>query len=281
MEWKPGDKVTADLRLAELVSSGSMGNVWAAFHTLLGRVAVKFMAPELASDMTLQSRFAREARAGAEIRSPYVVSLYDHGVTRSGEPYLLMELFEGETLRERLDRELRLHPIVVARFARELAYALEAMHSKQIVHRDIKPENMAIDRASGFLRVFDFGIAKQPAAADESSLTKANALLGSFAYMSREQLLDPKGAVPAYDVWSAAVVMYEALTGVVPFPAKTFGELLRVLVKGKFARPSELGIAPEYDDVFTRAFAPDPAARFPAASDLADAIADAKARAAG
>jgi serine/threonine protein kinase len=275
-EWKRGDLVTADVRLDQPLGEGSMGTVWAATHLGSGlEVAVKFMAADVASDPTQSSRFAREARAVAEIQSPHVVSLYDYGVTHDGYPYIVMELCRGETVRARIDRELRLHPIVVTRVIRELAIALDAAHARGIVHRDIKPENLLLDGASGSLKVLDFGVAKQRAATDEASLTNANTILGSLAYMSKDQLVDAKEAVPAYDVWSASAVAYEALCGVVPFPGRTFSEVLRALLKGEFVRPSQLGISRAYDPVFARAFHADREQRFRAPGELARAIADA------
>jgi serine/threonine protein kinase len=276
MEWKAGDMVTPDVRLERPIGEGSMGSVWEAIHLGSGlEVAVKFISADTASDPTLHSRFAREARAGAEIQSPHVVALYDYGVTAKGVPYIVMELCRGETLRARIDRELRLHPIVVTRFIGELALALDAAHARGIVHRDIKPENLLVDAKSGMLKVFDFGIAKQRTGADEASLTKANTLLGSLAYMSKDQLVDPKDAVPAYDVWSASVVAYEALCGALPFPGRTFSELLRVLLSGRFTPPSELGLAPSFDPVFSRAFHLQPDARFQKPGELAWALSQA------
>jgi serine/threonine-protein kinase len=249
-----------------------MGSVWVAHdHRTARDVAVKVMAPELAADPTLEARFEREARAGAKIQSPHVVSLLSHGVTAGGLLYIVMELGEGETLRARLDRLGALPLREVAHILHGLCEALTAAHLHGIVHRDIKPDNILVGTDSR-VRVFDFGIAKQPRASDEESLTQANVVLGSLAYMSREQLLSPRQAAPSFDTWAAAVVAYEALSAKLPFPGKSFGQLLKLLVSGRFEPLSQLGLPPDVDPIFERAFATDPTDRFDEPRQLAAAL---------
>ena len=267
-----GDWITPEIRLVRRLSQGSMGSVWVAHDASRGHaVAVKLMAPELVSDPTLEARFQREARAGATIRSPHVVSLLTYGVTSGGLLYIVMELCEGETLRAHLQRVRALPLSEVAHILHGICEALMAAHAHGIVHRDIKPDNILLGRG-GLVQVFDFGIAKQPRASDEESLTQANVVVGSLAYMSRDQLLSPREAAPAFDTWAAAVVAYEALSGALPFPGRSFGQLLKVLLVGRFEPLSHFGLDARLDAVFARTFASDPNARFATPRELAAAI---------
>src|SRR5262245_36259448 len=152
------------LRLVRPLGQGAMGSVWVADHlTLTTQVAVKLMASSHPQDAEAMARFQREAAAAARIKHPHVAQVFDHGVTAEGAPYIVMELLEGEALKQRVQRygALPLHEVVL--IVRQTAKALARAHQLGIVHRDIKPENLfliAVDDEL-FVKVVDFGIAKQ------------------------------------------------------------------------------------------------------------------------
>jgi eukaryotic-like serine/threonine-protein kinase len=269
----PGDLVTPNVRLVRLLGEGGMGAVWQARHEGLDTdVAVKLIAADLAQSASVRERFAREAKAAARIQSPHVVQMFDHGLTAQGVPYIVMELCQGETLRQRLERT-RIDPAAVARILSELCNALAAAHALGIIHRDVKPDNVYLARHGGGerVKVLDFGIAKHELAAGRP-LTVAGTAMGTPAYMSPDQIACSAKADPGFDVWGAAVCAYEALTGSWPFPGETLVEVTQSVLRGTYTPPSRRGLPPAFDAFFQRAFARDPKARFVTAAELASAF---------
>jgi hypothetical protein len=270
----PGELVTANVRLERPLGEGGMGSVWRARHLGLDvEVAVKFMAPDIVGSAEMRERFAREARSAARIDSPHVVRMFDHGVTPAGVPYIVMELCHGESLRDRLTRLGALELRAAERAVSGLCLALAAAHDLGIVHRDIKPENVFLHGEQATVKVLDFGIAKAPVAAKAAALTAADQVMGTPAYMSLEQLFSPASVSPAFDLWAAAAVAYEAITGARPFPGETLNALIVLMHDGRFVRPTSLGLAASFDAFFERAFHRDAAQRFASARELSDAFA--------
>jgi serine/threonine-protein kinase len=199
-------------RLDAQIGSGGMSTVYRAFDTVLERtVAVKLMHREIASDADQLERFRREARAVAQLSHPHVVNVIDAG-EEDDRPFIVLEYVEGETLKERIRRLGRLPIDESIAYAIEIARALSAAHRAGIVHRDIKPQNVLIDE-EGTAKVTDFGIART---LEEDGLTADGRVLGTTDYVSPEQalghLVDGRS-----DIYSLGVVLYEMLTGDVPF----------------------------------------------------------------
>ena len=189
-----------------------MSTVYRAFDTVLERqVAIKIMHREIASDSDQLERFRREARAVAQLNSPYVVGVIDAGEDAS-TPYIVFEYVEGETLKDRIRRHGRLPIAEAVAYSIEIARALGAAHEHQIVHRDVKPQNVLIDE-EGTAKVTDFGIARSLA---DEGLTADGRVLGTTDYVSPEQALGHQ-VTPQSDLYSLGVVMFEMLTGDVPF----------------------------------------------------------------
>ena len=175
------------------------------------RVAVKLMHREIASDSDQLERFRREARSVAQLSHPHIVGVIDAG-EEDGRPYIVFEYVEGETLKDRIRRMGRLPIDEAIAYAIEIARALGAAHARGIVHRDIKPQNVLVDE-EGSAKVTDFGIARS---LDEEGLTADGRVLGTTDYVSPEQALghDVDGQS---DLYSLGIVLYEMLTGDVPF----------------------------------------------------------------
>ena len=199
-------------RLDAQIGAGGMSTVYRAFDTTLERqVAVKLMHREIASDSDQLERFRREARSVAQLNHPHIVGVIDAG-EEDGRPYIVFEYVEGETLKERIRRMGRLPIDEAIAYSIEIARALGAAHARNIVHRDIKPQNVLVDE-EGSAKVTDFGIARS---LEEEGLTADGRVLGTTDYVSPEQALGHHVNGQS-DIYSLGVVLYEMLTGDVPF----------------------------------------------------------------
>ncbi len=199
-------------RVDEPIGHGGMSTVYLAFDTTLERpVAIKMMHRDVARDADQLERFRREAKAIAKLQSPYVVGVIDAG-EEDHAPYIVLEYVEGETLKERIKRLERLAVPEAVAYAIEVARGLQSAHDRHIVHRDVKPQNVLLDE-DGAARVTDFGIARS---LTEEGLTADGRVLGTTDYVSPEQALG-HAVTPQSDLYSLGVVLFEMLTGDVPF----------------------------------------------------------------
>jgi tRNA A-37 threonylcarbamoyl transferase component Bud32 len=207
-----GMRLNGRYRLDAQIGAGGMSTVYRAFDTTLERqVAVKLMHREIASDSDQLERFRREARSVAQLSHPHIVGVIDAG-EEDGRPYIVLEYVEGETLKHRIRRMGRLPIDEAIAYSIEIARALGAAHAQAIVHRDIKPQNVLVDE-EGSAKVTDFGIARS---LEEEGLTADGRVLGTTDYVSPEQALGHDVDGPS-DIYSLGVVLYEMLTGDVPF----------------------------------------------------------------
>src|SRR4030088_2546054 len=207
-----GTQLSGRYRLDEKIGAGGMSTVYRARDLTLERdVAVKLMHREIAADSDHLERFRREARAVAQLSHPHIVGVIDAGEDE-GRPYIVFEYVEGETLKERIRRLGRLPVTEAVAYAIEIARALGAAHARHIVHRDVKPQNVLIDE-EGSAKVTDFGIART---LDEEGLTADGRVLGTTDYVSPEQALG-QPVTGQSDLYSLGIVLYEMLTGEVPF----------------------------------------------------------------
>src|SRR5215212_806371 len=193
-----------------------MAEVFLAHDRILGRdLALKVLREDYANDAAFVSRFQREAVSAAALNHPHVVQVYDQGRSEDGRLYIAMEHVPGGTLKDLITRRGALEPAEAARLASQVAEALGAAHERGLVHRDIKPQNVLIDEASD-AKVADFGIAL---AASTSTTSGTNRVFGTASYMSPEQAMGERVG-PASDLYSLGVVLYEMLTGTLPFEAE-------------------------------------------------------------
>jgi len=199
-------------RLEVRIGTGGMSTVYRALdETLQRQVAIKLMNGEFSTDSDQLERFRREARAVAQLSHPHVVGVIDAGED-DGRPYIVFEYVEGETLKERIRRQGQLPVTEAVAYAIEIARALGAAHARHIVHRDVKPQNVLIDE-EGSAKVTDFGIART---LDEEGLTADGRVIGTTDYVAPEQALG-QPVTGQSDLYSLGIVLYEMLTGEVPF----------------------------------------------------------------
>ncbi|WP_437667190.1 protein kinase domain-containing protein [Sorangium sp. So ce1182] len=209
MHIAPGSIVGGKYRIERPLSQGGMGSVWVARHATLGSpVAVKFMAPTLAAVPSFVARFEREARIAANLQSPHVVHVQDHGID-DGHPYIVMELLRGEDLDHRLRRVRRLSLPDATRILMQAGKALRRAHEASLVHRDLKPGNIFLARVEDeeVVKILDFGIAKDMGGRPMTEVTRTGEVLGSPYYMSPEQVRGERDVRPFHDLFARRVLV--------------------------------------------------------------------------
>jgi HAMP domain-containing protein len=271
---RPGTLFANRYEVTELLGAGGMGVVYRAFDRELGEViAIKTLRPEaIAGDGVALERFKQEIRLARKITHRNVVRTYDLGEV-NGTYYLTMEYVEGTSLKQLVSSRGRLPATVTLTIGKQLCRAMEVAHEQGIIHRDIKPQNIVVD-AAGFLKVMDFGIARLVAARGEKGLTAEGASIGTPDYMSPEQLsgmeLDPRS-----DIYAAGVVLFECLTGRLPFEATTMYALIAQHLEKP--APDPRALTPDVPEALARivlkAMAKEPADRYQSATALHDALA--------
>ena len=268
-------RVLARYRLVTELGSGGMGSVWFAEHVSIGRrAAVKVLDPVLARDDRLVDRFFAEARAVNAIRHPNIVDVVD--CAREDDCcFLVMELLEGETLGARLERRGRLDLAELVAHVRQIAAALDAVHARGMVHRDLKPENVFLvsrDRQAELVKVLDFGIVKLTEG--PTTRTSQGTLLGTPAYMSPEQCSGRLEVDARSDLYSLGVLIFEALTGRLPFERESTLQLLvaHQLEPAPDLRELRPDVPRALAEVVGRTLAKSPFDRPASALELADAL---------
>ncbi|MBI2678956.1 MAG: protein kinase [Candidatus Koribacter versatilis] len=275
------NRTVGHYRVVERLGSGGMGVVYRAEDTMLGRdVALKFLPPEAVADQAVLDRFLREARASAALNHPHICTIHEVE-TFDGQPVIVMEYLEGESLKARIERD----PIPadeLLTLAIQIAEGLQAAHAKGVTHRDVKPANIFLG-ASGQAKILDFGLAKfatrrQHAGAaaggasitlDSEGLTSPGSAIGTIAYMSPEQArgeeLDART-----DLFSLGAVLYEMSTGQVPFPGSTSAVIFDGILHGAPRPPLELNakLPAELERIVSKALEKDRDLRYQSASEF-------------
>jgi eukaryotic-like serine/threonine-protein kinase len=278
-----GTLIAGKYELLRLLGRGGMGAVYEARNTgTLKRCAVKLLlTPELAGDAEVVRRFFREARASGLIESEHVVAAFDSGSDQAGNVYYVMECLRGEDLEQALDRLGQLDPISAAKIILQAAKGLACAHALGIVHRDVKPANLFLALGPGDeikVKILDFGVAKvKMEMFNESSntLTQGGSLLGTPLYMSPEQLRRASSIEASADVWSLGVVLFECLTGALPWgDCHGIGELVTAILTARLPLVQDLApwVQPELAEMVQRALSRDPEQRLRSAAELRDAL---------
>jgi beta-lactam-binding protein with PASTA domain/tRNA A-37 threonylcarbamoyl transferase component Bud32 len=256
-------------RLQRRIGSGGMADVYLAEdETLHRQVAIKILADRYTQDAGFVERFRREATAAAGLNHPNIVSIYDRGES-NGTYYIAMEYIEGPTLKEEITSRAPLPEAEAVGYALQALQALEFAHRRGVIHRDIKPHNMMLT-PDGLLKVTDFGIAR---AANQVEMTEVGSIVGTAQYLSPEQARG-QTVGPQSDIYSLGVVLYEMLTGEVPFTGSSAVEIAMKQVHDQPVPPSRKNrlISPALEQVVMRALAKDPALRFRSAREMADEL---------
>lgn len=265
---RPGQNVVLDNRykVIEKIGVGGMADVYRGYDELLGRtVAIKILHANFASDEGFVGRFKREAQNAGRLSHPNIVNMYDVGYDQ-GYHYIVMEYVEGQTLKEYIQERGKLSVDEAVKFAVAIAEGLEHAHAMGIVHCDIKPHNMLITK-SGRLKVTDFGIAR--AMNSQNTMMYTNSVMGSAHYLSPEQA-SGKAIDGSTDIYSLGVVLYEMLTGRVPYEADTPIAVALKHVKDKLIPPTRYNpsIPPLLESVVMKALQKKPADRYRSVSEM-------------
>ncbi|EYF01654.1 serine/threonine protein kinase [Chondromyces apiculatus] len=274
---QPGNVLLGKYRIEHVLGQGGMGVVVAARHQDLGELfAVKFLLPEALKDEEAVGRFLREARASARLKGEHVARVHDVGRLENGAPYMLMEHLSGSDLKQLVRSRGPLPPGEAITYLLQACDAIGEAHALGIVHRDLKPANMfLVRRPSGApcVKVLDFGISKQMTP-DNVDLTRTGAMLGSPLYMSPEQMFRTKQVDARSDIWALGVVLYELVTGTVPFLSETLTELVGLVLQEEPILPSQRrpGLPPALDAVVSRCLQKKPEHRFQSIEELMQAL---------
>ncbi len=276
-----GSVVQERYRVLSRIGQGGMGVVYEVEHVLIGRrLALKRLDPLLARNPDVLMRFQREARAAAAIGDEHIVEVSDMGRLQDGSPYIVMELMEGSDLGHELEKNGPLPISRAVRIAKECCSALGAAHAKGIIHRDVKPDNIFLTTVRDnpdFVKILDFGISKLTEAAlgiGDSSMTKTGTAMGTPYYMSPEQVRGERSLDARTDVYAMGVVLFQMLSGRVPFDAASYPALVIKIVSEP--PPSLLSLRTDIpaslDQVVQKAMAKEPADRFGSMEEFADAL---------
>ncbi|MBK7583101.1 MAG: serine/threonine protein kinase [Myxococcales bacterium] len=239
-----GEIIAEKYKLVSLLGEGGMGSIWVAKNLALdAQVGLKLIRGDMASPAT-EERFLTEARAAARLKHPAICRVFDFGRTRHDEPFIVMELLQGETLGEVLDREGKLESIQSVQILLPIADALSSAHGRGVVHRDLKPDNIYLADTDGRLqpKILDFGVAKLAASpVSDTRITQAGTVVGSPDYMSPEQARGVDDIDHRADIWGLSVLLYECCTGRVPFEDVNYNALLRHIIEDEIPSILELG----------------------------------------
>jgi len=262
-------------RIVRALGQGAMGAVYEAENLRIQRrVAIKILHPAMLHKRDPVTRFEREAQAAGRIGSRHIVEVLDVGELPDGTRFMVMEYLEGVTLEQRIRQRGRLAPEEIAPIAMQLLDGLAAAHEAGIVHRDLKPANVFLvpTRDGDFVKVLDFGVSKFNVgdAGEAMSMTSTGAVLGTPFYMSPEQAKGSRGIDARSDLYSVGVILYESITGQVPFSAETFNELIfRIVLESP---PPAEQFVPNLDPGFAlllrKAMGREPEQRFQSALDF-------------
>ena len=274
----PGSRIDERYEIIDALGSGGMGHVYKARRLRLGdEVAIKVMQATPTAPPEARERFLRESRACAQLRHPNIVGILDFGFDSANQPYMVMELLSGPSLKEEIDLEAPMSPERVAAILGPVASALQLAHDRGITHRDLKPANIVAHRYESGERVYkviDFGLAAMKATGDQTRLTDPAFFLGTLAYAAPEQMRGGE-ITPATDIYALGVIAYEMLTGARPHDGDNQATLItNALTQSPVSPAAKRGGLPKaVDDAVMRALDKDAPMRWPTVTQFVNALA--------
>jgi serine/threonine-protein kinase len=281
-----GETLAEKYLVEQLIKRGGMGSVYRGKHVMMDKtVAIKVLRPSLAGDDVVVARFSREAKAASRISHPHAVSVTDFGEAETGVVFLVMEYLDGRTLKDLIRSEGPMTLERTVEIIRQVSGALDAAHQQGVIHRDLKGDNIMLSQSDGgdWAKVLDFGIAKilQPEGARDNDITAGNLVIGTPQYMSPEQCSQTGPIDARSDVYSLGVIVFEMLTGRVPFTGDSPTVIMMKQVGDE--PPSVLEARPDLpasiDSLIKKALAKQPVDRFQTAGELSEALTQAAAEA--
>ena len=276
-ELEPGAFIADRYRVLQKIGEGGMGLLYACFDSVLSRqVAVKLMRRSLAAEPLIAERLMREAMLAAQLRR-HVAQVFDCGMLKTGEPYIVMELLSGRDMYAVLRESGRVSPVELSNIMLQVCDGLAEAHDKGIIHRDLKPENLfCATEADGtvVIKIVDFGVSKQLTSQRTRAQTNPGESVGSPQYMSPEQITNPSQVDARTDIWSLGVVMFELLTGVLPFRGAGTAQVCAAVLTEPPPQMSDYrsDVPPALEFIVRRCLEKDRDQRFRDVSELAAAL---------
>ncbi|HVU03163.1 MAG TPA: serine/threonine-protein kinase [Polyangiaceae bacterium] len=281
MSLEPGQVLDGKYRIKRLIGEGGMGAVFEGENVKIQRrVAIKVVHAAYASNSGVMARFQREAQAAGRIGNDHILEVLDLGELPDGSHYMVLEFLDGEPLSKRIETRGRMDPRELAPLAIQMLKGLGAAHGAGIIHRDLKPDNIFLLKEKAgvqdFVKIIDFGISKfQPlSGGDGMKMTSTGAVMGTPYYMSPEQASGNNQIDARSDLYAVGVILYEAVTGRVPFDGDTFNQLMFKIVLQDAPPPMEVvpDLDPAFASIVMKAMVRDVAGRFQTADEFSQAL---------
>jgi serine/threonine protein kinase len=279
MQIPIGQIIDDKYRIVRLIGEGGMGAVYEGENIRINRrVAIKILHAAVAGNKEAVQRFEREAQAAGRIGNDHILEVLDLGTLPDGQHYMVMEFLDGEPLSARIRRFERLTPEQAYPVIRQVLLGLDAAHSVGIVHRDLKPDNVFIIGEKygqkDFVKIIDFGVSKFSVLSDDMKMTRTGAVVGTPYYMAPEQASGSQSADARSDVYAVGVILYECITGHVPFDAATFNQLMFQIVLSAPIPAEQIvpDLDPAFGTIISKAMSRDPAHRFASCKSLIEAL---------